>query len=37
MESKKPLDVASYQKWQEIKGENWGRNTNEKEKHKRII
>ena len=32
----KALDVASYQKWQEIKGENWGRNTNEKEKYKII-
>ena len=28
----KTLDVASYQKWQEIKGENWGKNSNENKK-----
>ena len=30
----KALDVASYQKWQEIKGENWGRNDTSKAKPK---
>ena len=28
----KTLDVASYQKWQEIKGENWGKNSTENKK-----
>lgn len=32
----KSLDVASYQKWQEIKGENWGKNNTENKKYKVI-
>ena len=33
----KVLEVAGYQKWQEIKGENWGRNETNKPMNKRII
>lgn len=32
----KALDVASYQKWQEIKGENWGRNDTIQNKRMKI-